>query len=123
MTYTIRFLPEVEEDVIAGYAWYEEKAPGLPSRTLDPSGFGLPLPGFPTDFTTDLPVKPSTTVHPQFPWIISPPFLLNHAVNLIYIKPFRMHSNFMAVLAFTQLNGMRKKTKFWPGKEGLHSKK
>ena len=29
MTYTIRFLPEVEEDVIAGYAWYEEKAPGL----------------------------------------------------------------------------------------------
>jgi len=29
MTYTLRFLPEVEEDVIGGYAWYEEKSPGL----------------------------------------------------------------------------------------------
>ena len=29
MKYTLRFLPEVEEDVIAGYAWYEEKASGL----------------------------------------------------------------------------------------------
>ena len=34
MTYTIRFLPEVEEDVIAGYAWYEEKAPGLGEEFL-----------------------------------------------------------------------------------------
>jgi hypothetical protein len=25
VTYTLRFLPEVEEDVIAGYAWYEGK--------------------------------------------------------------------------------------------------
>ena len=25
MRYTIRFLPEVEEDIIAGYAWYEEE--------------------------------------------------------------------------------------------------
>ena len=29
MTYTLRFLPDVEEDVMAGYAWYEEKATGL----------------------------------------------------------------------------------------------
>lgn len=29
MTYTLRFLPDVEEDIMAGYAWYEEKAPGL----------------------------------------------------------------------------------------------
>lgn len=29
MTYNIRFIPEVEEDVIAGYEWYEDKAPGL----------------------------------------------------------------------------------------------
>ena len=29
MTYTLRFLPEVEEDVIAAYAWYEEKSAGL----------------------------------------------------------------------------------------------
>lgn len=29
MTYLLRFLPEVEEDVFNGYAWYEEKAPGL----------------------------------------------------------------------------------------------
>jgi len=29
MTYDLRFLPEVEEDVIAGYSWYEEKARGL----------------------------------------------------------------------------------------------
>jgi hypothetical protein len=29
MTYTLHFLPEVEEDVIAGYGWYETKSPGL----------------------------------------------------------------------------------------------
>ncbi|MFQ6115146.1 MAG: type II toxin-antitoxin system RelE/ParE family toxin [bacterium] len=34
MTYTLHFLPEVEEDVIAGYAWYEEKAPGLSEEFL-----------------------------------------------------------------------------------------
>ncbi len=34
MTYTLRFLPEVEEDVIAGYAWYEEKAIGLGEEFL-----------------------------------------------------------------------------------------
>ena len=34
MTYTLRFLPEVEEDVVAGYAWYEEKSPGLGEEFL-----------------------------------------------------------------------------------------
>jgi len=34
MTYTLHFLPEVEEDVIAGYAWYEEKAAGLGEEFL-----------------------------------------------------------------------------------------
>jgi len=34
MTYTLRFLPEVEDDVIAGYAWYEEKAPALGEEFL-----------------------------------------------------------------------------------------
>ncbi len=29
MTYGLRFLPEVEDDVVAGFAWYEAKAPGL----------------------------------------------------------------------------------------------
>jgi toxin ParE1/3/4 len=29
MTYTLRFLPEVEADVIAGYSWYETKSIGL----------------------------------------------------------------------------------------------
>jgi len=29
MTYTLRFLPEVEEDIIGGYVWYEAKSPGL----------------------------------------------------------------------------------------------
>ena len=29
MTHSLRFLPEVEEDVIGGYSWYEEKARGL----------------------------------------------------------------------------------------------
>ncbi len=29
MTYTLRFLPEVEEDVISGYEWYERKSSGL----------------------------------------------------------------------------------------------
>jgi len=34
MTYDLRFLPEVEEDVIAGYVWYEEKASGLGEEFL-----------------------------------------------------------------------------------------
>ena len=34
MTYTLHFLPEVEEDVINGYVWYEEKAPGLGEEFL-----------------------------------------------------------------------------------------
>ena len=29
MRYTIRFLPEVEEDLVTGYEWYEYQAPGL----------------------------------------------------------------------------------------------
>ena len=29
MTFTLRFLPEVEEDVLAAYEWYETKSPGL----------------------------------------------------------------------------------------------
>ena len=29
MTYTLRLLPEVEEDVINGYIWYEAKSRGL----------------------------------------------------------------------------------------------
>ena len=29
MTYTLRFLPEVEEDIIGGYVWDEAKSPGL----------------------------------------------------------------------------------------------
>lgn len=29
MTYTLRFLPEIEGDVINGYVWYETKARGL----------------------------------------------------------------------------------------------
>lgn len=34
MTYSLRFLPEVEEDVVAGYAWYETKAPRLGEEFL-----------------------------------------------------------------------------------------
>ena len=29
MTYELHFLPEVEEDVIAGYLWYKAKSSGL----------------------------------------------------------------------------------------------
>ena len=29
MTYTLHFLPDVEEDVIAGYSWYEGKSAEL----------------------------------------------------------------------------------------------
>jgi len=29
MTYTLRFLPEVEEDAVNGYLWYEAKSRGL----------------------------------------------------------------------------------------------
>ena len=34
MTYDLRFLPEVEDDVIAGYSWYEEKVRGLGEEFL-----------------------------------------------------------------------------------------
>jgi len=29
MTYSLRFIPEIEEDITTGYAWYEAKSPGL----------------------------------------------------------------------------------------------
>jgi len=34
MTYQLRFLPEVEEYVMSGYVWYEEKAQGLGEEFL-----------------------------------------------------------------------------------------
>jgi plasmid stabilization system protein ParE len=34
MSYTLRFLPEVEGDVLTAHAWYEEKAPGLGEEFL-----------------------------------------------------------------------------------------
>ncbi len=34
MTFDLRFLPEVEEDVISGYSWYEDKARGLGEEFL-----------------------------------------------------------------------------------------
>jgi hypothetical protein len=34
MTMRLHFLPEVEEDVMAGYFWYEEKATGLGEEFL-----------------------------------------------------------------------------------------
>lgn len=34
MTYTLHFLPEVEEDVFNGYAWYENKSTGLGEEFL-----------------------------------------------------------------------------------------
>jgi plasmid stabilization system protein ParE len=34
MTYTPRFLPEIEDDAIGGYVWYETKSPGLGEEFL-----------------------------------------------------------------------------------------
>jgi hypothetical protein len=34
MTYALRFLPAVEEDALASYRWYEEKAQGLGEEFL-----------------------------------------------------------------------------------------
>ena len=34
MTYALRFLPEVEDDAVAAYIWYEQKAPGLGEEFL-----------------------------------------------------------------------------------------
>lgn len=34
MTYTLRFLPEVEDDAIGGFSWYETKSPGLGEEFL-----------------------------------------------------------------------------------------
>lgn len=34
MTYTVRFLPDVEGDAIGGYGWYEAKSPGLGEEFL-----------------------------------------------------------------------------------------
>ncbi len=29
MSYNLHLLPELEEDLLSGYRWYEEKVPGL----------------------------------------------------------------------------------------------
>lgn len=34
MTYTLRFLPEVEDDAISGFSWHETKSPGLGEEFL-----------------------------------------------------------------------------------------
>jgi len=34
MKYTLGFLPEVEDDAISGYSWYETKSPGLGEEFL-----------------------------------------------------------------------------------------
>jgi toxin ParE1/3/4 len=34
MTYTLRFLPKVEDDAISGYTWYETKSLGLGEEFL-----------------------------------------------------------------------------------------
>lgn len=34
MTMRLQFLPEVEEDIMTGYLWYEEKAVGLGEEFL-----------------------------------------------------------------------------------------
>ena len=34
MTYPLRFLPEVEDDAINDYSWYESKSPGLGDEFL-----------------------------------------------------------------------------------------
>ena len=34
MTYSLRFLPDVEEDIFAAYSWYEGKARGLGEEFL-----------------------------------------------------------------------------------------
>jgi hypothetical protein len=34
MRYDIRFVPDVEEDVVTGYRWYEGKVPGLGDEFL-----------------------------------------------------------------------------------------
>lgn len=34
MTYTLRFLPEIEDDLIVGYRWYETKSIGLGEEFL-----------------------------------------------------------------------------------------
>lgn len=42
MTYALRFLPQVEEDLAVGYAWYEARSAGLGEEFLRAiySGFG-----------------------------------------------------------------------------------
>jgi hypothetical protein len=34
MSYSLSFLPEVEEDAVSGYVWYEKKATGLGEEFL-----------------------------------------------------------------------------------------
>ncbi|AEB10225.1 hypothetical protein Desac_2404 [Desulfobacca acetoxidans DSM 11109] len=34
MTKAVRFLPEVENDILTGYAWYDGKSPGLGEEFL-----------------------------------------------------------------------------------------
>lgn len=48
MTYKLIFRPEVEEDAIAGYAWYQKKAAGLGEEFLTQF----------FKYTSDIPRKP-----------------------------------------------------------------
>lgn len=45
MTYVLRFLPEVEEDAITAFAWYQEKAQrlgdDLPIEEIDKQSMAL----------------------------------------------------------------------------------
>jgi hypothetical protein len=34
MTYSLRFVPEVEEDALTAYNWYESRSPGLGGKFL-----------------------------------------------------------------------------------------
>lgn len=34
MTYTLHFVPEIEEDITSAYTWYEAKSPGLGEEFL-----------------------------------------------------------------------------------------
>ena len=41
MMHSLRFVPEIETDVLTGRMWYEDKAPGLGEEFLRVFYFGL----------------------------------------------------------------------------------
>ena len=94
MTYTLRFLPEVEDDVISGYSWYETKSPGLGEEFLRMFyACAGDIPRNPSRGVFDN-SEPTTVIRPGTYWKTIYHFLFTGDVAR---EPKRRHGNDLAI--------------------------